>query len=150
MKFRSFRRLVAIIVLGLSANAATPRNWQEGTLLESEQTKVLESTTRTSNTDGVAKTTDDNNNTRYSQNTTTNTTQNYDTYQLYTVDAGSKIYTASEQLLFPWSKPANVTVGEKMKFAVEKNTIYILDDDGKQHKARIKKVQMKQGSSASQ
>jgi uncharacterized protein YpuA (DUF1002 family) len=149
MKFRSLRPLVAIVVLGLSASAATPRNWQEGTLLESEQTKVLESTTRTSNTDGVAKTTDDND-TRYSQNTTTNTTQNYDTYQIYTVDAGSKIYTASEQLLFPWSKPANVTVGEKMKFAVEKNTTYILDDDGKHHKARIKKVQMKHGSSGSQ
>lgn len=149
MKSRSFRLLVAIAVLGLTASAATQRSWQDGTLLESEQTKVLESTTKTSNTDGAAKTTDDHN-TKYSQNTTTNTTQNYDTYQIYTVDAGSKIYTASEQLLFPWSKPANVTVGEKMKFAVEKNTMYILDDDGKQHKARIKKVQMKQGSSGSE
>jgi len=56
---------------------------------------------------------------------------------------------ASERSLFAWSKPANITVGE-MKFAVEKNTIYILDDDGKQHKARIKKVQTKQPSSGRQ
>jgi hypothetical protein len=37
-----------------------------------------------------------------------------------------------------------------MKFAIEKNTIYILDDDGKQHKARVKKVQIRQPSSGRQ
>jgi len=42
-----------------------------------------------------------------------------------------------------WSKSANVTVGEAVKFFPEKNKIYILDDDGKEHKATIVKVSMK-------
>jgi hypothetical protein len=33
-------------------------------------------------------------------------------------------------------------VGEKVKFAIEKNTLYLVDDDGKQHKAGISKVTM--------
>ena len=45
-------------------------------------------------------------------------------------------------MLFPWSKPANITVGENVKYVVEKNKMYLLDDDGKEHKAKIKKVKM--------
>jgi len=56
---------------------------------------------------------------------------------------GRRVYVAKEHLLFPWSKSANVTVGEAVKFFPEKNKIYILDDDGKEHKATIVKVSMK-------
>ena len=120
--------------------AATARDWQEGTLLETEQEKVPSGTTYNSNTDGSTKPKGDK--TTYSSNTTTTATQDYDTYQLHTIQGGEKVYTATERLLFPWSKPANVTVGEKVKYAVEKNKLYFLDDDGKEHKASVKKVKM--------
>jgi hypothetical protein len=132
---------VLIVTLVGPAFAADARSWQTGTLMETEQEKVPSGTVRHSSTDGTAKPKGDN--TQYSQNTTTTTTQDYDTFQIYTVEGETKIYTAKEQLLFPWSKPANVTVGEKVKYTIEKNKMFLLDDDGKQHKATVTKVKMK-------
>ena len=129
----------AVLLAGGAAFAAdSSRNWQSGTLLEAEKQEVRQGTTRTSNTEGTAK--DKGNKTDYSQTTTSTTTDNYDTFQVYTIQGDTKTYVARERLLFPWSKPASVTVGEKVKYAVAKNTLYLLDDDGKQHKAGISKV----------
>jgi hypothetical protein len=141
------RRLVyvsvaVVLVSVLSALAAT-RNWQSGTLTGTEQEKVKEGSTKTSNTEGSAK--DKGNKTEFSKDTTTTTTDNYETYQIYTVETDKKVYVAKEHLLFPWSKPANVTVGEAVKYVAEKNKLIILDDDGKEHKATIVKVSMKSG-----
>jgi len=61
---------------------------------------------------------------------------------VYTIKGPHKTYIAREQLLFPWSKPANVTVGENVKYTVEKNKVFLLDDDGKEHKASITKVSL--------
>jgi hypothetical protein len=118
--------------------ADSSRNWQSGTLLETEKEQVRQGTTKTSNTEGKAKT--KGNKTDYSETTTSTTTEDYDTFQVYTIQGDGKTYFAREKLNFPWSKPANVTVGEKVKYAVEKNKLYLLDDDGKQHKAGISKV----------
>ena len=140
-------RVVVICALATSfaltpASAQNNRNWQTGKLLEIEQQKVREGSTKTSNTDASAKQKNDNK-TDYSQTTTTTTTDNYETYQIYTIQAGEKVYVAREHLLFPWSKPANVEVGDKVEFAVQKNTMFILDSDKKQHKASITKVSVK-------
>ena len=121
-------------------SAAGSRNWQSGTLLETEKVEVKQGTTKTTQTDGTAK--DKGNKTDYSQTTTSTTSDDADTFQVYTIKDEKKTYVAREKLLFPWSKPANVAVGEKVKFAVEKNTLFLLDDDGKQHKAGISKVTM--------
>jgi hypothetical protein len=128
------------IAAATAAAAANAHNWQQGTLTESEQAKVKEGSTKNSNTDGTAK--NRGNKTDYSQNTTTTTTDNYETYQTYTIQGEHKTYVAREHLLFPWSKPANVTVGEPVKFAVEKNKLYLLDEDGKEHKATVTKVSL--------
>ena len=133
---------IAIYLLFFAAlstfGAENSRNWQSGTLLEVEKEQVPQSTTKTSNTEGTAK--NKGNKTDYSQTTTSTTTQDYDTFQVYTIEGDSKTYVAREKLMFPWSKPANVAVGEKVKYAVEKNKLYLLDDDGKQHKAGISKA----------
>ena len=120
--------------------AASTREWQSGTLMETEQQQVHSGTMKTTNTDGKAKTRG--NKTDYSANSTSHTTEDYDTYQIYTIKGPHKTYVARERLLFPWSKPANVTVGEAVKFAVEKNKIYLLDEDGKEHKASVSKVKV--------
>jgi hypothetical protein len=129
-----------VLVSVLSAMAAT-RNWQSGTLTGTEQEKVKEGSTKTSSTEGTAK--DKGNKTEFSKDTTTTTTDNIETYQVYTIETDKRVYVAKEHLLFPWSKSANVTVGETVKFVPEKNKIFILDDDGKEHKATIVKVSMK-------
>jgi len=139
MRLRHFLAASALLLTALGAfGADNSRNWQSGMLLETEKQQVKQGTTKTSNTEGTAK--DKGNKTDYSQTTTSNTTEDYDTFQVYTIQGDTKTYVARERLLFPWSKPASVTVGEKVKYAVAKNTLYLLDDDGKQHKAGISKV----------
>jgi hypothetical protein len=134
--------IISSLFLGTSTllGAADSRNWQTGTLMETEKQEVKQGSTKTTNTEGSAK--DNGNKTDYSQTTTSKTSDDVDTFQVYTIHGDQKTYIARERLLFPWSKPANITVGEKVKFAVEKNTMIILDDDGKQHKAGISKVTM--------
>lgn len=138
---RSIVSTLLLLLFASSVFAATARDWQTGTLLETEQEKVPSGTISHSNTDVTAK--DKGDKTQYSGNRTTTTTQDYDTFQVYTIQHGSKVYTAREQLLFPWSKPANISVGEHVKMVVDKNRMYLLDDDGKEHKAKITKVKMK-------
>jgi hypothetical protein len=138
---KSILLLPACLLMVVAPNAFSAdssRNWQSGTLLETEKQQVPQGTTKTSNTEGTAK--NKGNKTDYSQTTTSTTTEDYDTFQVYTIQGDSKTYVAREKLNFPWSKPANITVGEKVKYAVEKNKLYLLDDDGKQHKAGISKV----------
>jgi hypothetical protein len=108
------------------------------------QKKIPEGSTRTSNTDETVK--DRGNRTDYSRKSTTTTTDNLETYQFYTIESGNKIYVASEHLLFPWSKPANIQLGEPVKFAVGKGKIFIQDDDGKEHKATLVKTVLKPGN----
>ena len=142
MKARSFvHTLMCFVLLSAAVWAAGPRNWHTGTLMETEQEKVREGSTRNSNTDGSAK--QRGNKTDYSENTTTTTNDNFETYQIYTIEGAGKVYVGREHLLFPWSKPANITVGEPVKFAVEKNKLYILDADAKEHKATVTRVRVK-------
>jgi hypothetical protein len=143
MRVRTLATILLALLTVLPAVAAA-RNWKEGTLMGTEQNKVKEGATTTYNTDGNAK--NKGNKTDYSQNTTATTSDNIETYQIYTIEVGNKVYTASEHLLFPWSKPANITVGEPVKLDIEKNKLYILDDDGKEHKTTITGVKMKTSS----
>lgn len=137
-------RVLTCLLLGCAAlvfAADRQRNWQTGTLLETEKQQVRQGSTRTTNSDIDAK--DKKGKTQYSGTTTSTETENYDNFQVYTIDAGGTTYVAREKLLFPWSKPAATTVGSKVQFAVEKNTLYVLGEDGKQHKAGIMKASMK-------
>jgi hypothetical protein len=139
------RRVLSVLACVLSAAtivaAAAPRHWKSGLLTSMDQQKVNEGSTTTTNRDGQVK--DKGNKTDYSSNSTTTTSDNIETYQEYTIESDKVVYVASEHLLFPWSKPANVNVGENIKYVVEKGKIIILDDDNKEHKASIVKTSMK-------
>src|SRR5207245_9678134 len=99
-----------------------------------EKQEVTKRSTTTHNSDAQAK-----NNGKYSQNTTAHTTDNTDTYQVFTIQTSTKTYVVREKLNFPWSKPANISLGEEVKFTIQGNKMTILDDDEKQHKASIVK-----------
>ena len=72
------------------------------------------------------------------------TTDNTDTYQVFTIQTPTKTYVVREKLNFPWSKPANISLGEEVKFTIQGNKMTILDDDQKQHKASIVKASVAQ------
>jgi hypothetical protein len=115
--------------------------WKQGKLLDTQQSKVLEGSMQTSNTDGDLK--DKGDKVQYSSNTTTTTTDNYDTYQTYTIQGGRYIYVAREHLWFPWSKPADLVVNGPVQYRVSGDKLRLLDDNGKEHKATIIKTTLK-------
>lgn len=131
---------IAILLGSVMAFGAT-RHWHNGKLLDTEQQKVHEGSTTTYNTNSEAKR-KNNGKTQYSENTTATTSDNIDTYEVYTIQGPEKTYIARERLLFPWSKPANVTVGAEVKYAIDGRKLYILDEDHKEHKASIVKTSM--------
>jgi hypothetical protein len=140
LAMRRIRSAVALLsALLLTSTLAFANSWQTGKLMDTEKQEVPTGSTTTYNSDGQAK-----NNGKYSQNTTAHTTDNTDSYQVFTIQTPAKTYVVREKLNFPWSKPANITLGEEVKFTVQGNKMTILDDDQKQHKASIVKASVTQ------
>ena len=136
---RTIRSAVALLsALLLTSTLAFANSWQTGQLMDTEKQEVPTGSTTTYNSDGQAK------NGKYSQNTTAHTTDNIDTYQVFTIQTPTKTYVVREKLNFPWSKPANISLGEEVKFTIQGNKMTILDDDQKQHKASIVKASVTQ------
>jgi hypothetical protein len=132
---RSIRRTAALLsALLLTTTLAFANTWQTGKLVDTEKQEVPTGSTTTYNTDSQAK------NGRYSKNSTAHTTDDTDTYQLFTIETHNKTYIVRQKLNFPWSKPANIVLGEEVKFTVQGNKMTILDDDQKQQKATIVKA----------
>jgi hypothetical protein len=132
-------RFVALLpALLLTTTLALANSWQTGKLMDTEKQEVPTGSTTTYNTDAQAK------NGSYSQNSTARTTDNTDTYQVFTIQTPTKTFIVREKLNFPWSKPANIALGEDVKFTVQGNKMTILDDDQKQHKATVVKASVTQ------
>jgi hypothetical protein len=142
MKFRSYAKVFLVVFLCSALMFAATRQWHNGKLMDTEQQKVKEGSTTTYHTDGDVKS--KNGKAGYSENTTATTSDNIDTYEVYTIRGAEKTYVAREKLLFPWSKPANVTVGAELKYAIDGRKLIILDEDNKEHKASIVKTSMNQ------
>lgn len=64
---------------------------------------------------------------------------------IYVIDAGKYIYTFSH-LHFPHDKAMPVTVNTVVKFAIEKNKVYLLDEEGKEHDVKFEKKALKEAS----
>jgi len=131
------KRLVALLLptLLLTTTLAFASDWQTGKLTDTEKQEVPSGSTTTYNSDR---------NNDGSRNGTSHTTNETDTYQVFTIETPTKTYIVREKLNFPWSKPANITLGEEVKFTVSGNKMTILDDDQKQHKASIVKASVTQ------
>ena len=122
----------------LTSTLALAADWHTGKLMDSEKQEVPIGSTTTYNTDSQGK------NGKYSQNTTANKVENTDTYQVFTIQTPTKTYVVRQKLNFPWSKPANIALGEEVKFTVQGNKMTILDDDQKQQKATVVKASVTQ------
>lgn len=136
---RSFRLATALLpALLLTTALALAANWHTGKLMDSEKQEIPTGSTTTYNTDAQAK------NGNYSQNTTAHSTESTDNYQVFTIQTPTKTYIVRQKLNFPWSKPANISVGEEVKFIVQGNKMTILDDNQKEQKATIVKASLTQ------
>jgi hypothetical protein len=131
------RRLAAILlpILFLGTTLAFAADWHTGKLTDTEKQEVPSGSTTHYNTDR---------NKDGSRSGTAHTTAETDTYQVFTIETHTRTYVVREKLNFPWSKPANITLGEEVKFMVSGNKMTILDDDQKQHKASIVKSSLTQ------
>jgi hypothetical protein len=129
---RSF--LPALVLTATLALASTP---ETGKLIDSEKQEVNTGSTTTYNSDK---------NKDGSKNGTAHTTDNSDTYQVFTIQTSAKTYVVREKLNFPWSKPANLAVGEDVHFTIDGNKMTIIDNDQKPHKASIVKSSLNQSN----
>jgi hypothetical protein len=110
------------------------RNWQTGKVLDSDQARrYVGSISDSSSTDYGT--------TSHSSGTSTAV---YRVNQIYVVEIGQYVYVSQERLRWKWSKPAEVTVNAPVKVAIEKNTMYLIGNDGKEHEAEIVKKILKE------
>jgi len=62
---------------------------------------------------------------------------------LYTIDDGKYVWVVSRRMRKKHDKPLNVTINAPIKFAVENEDCYLLDDQGKEHKLVVEKKTLK-------
>lgn len=60
-------------------------------------------------------------------------------HQLYLIEADEYVYHAEQRLRWKWSKPVPMTVNEPVRFAIEKNKIYAIGEDGKEYELSLTK-----------
>lgn len=127
------RRFAAVLLptLLLSTTLALAADWHTGKLTDTEKQEVPTGSTTTYNQD---------HNGYGNRSGTVHTNDESDTYQVFTIETHTKTYVVRQKLNFPWSKPANIALGEDVKFTVSGNKMTILDDDNKVQKATIVKA----------
>lgn len=62
---------------------------------------------------------------------------------LYTIDDGKYLWVVSRRMMKKNDKPLDLTINIPVKFAVEKQDCYLLDDEGKEHKLVVEKKTLK-------
>jgi hypothetical protein len=123
--------LVTLCLLGLAfpAGAEKPRDWQTGKLVDSERSREYAGSSGSVNVNGTPG---------YSERAV------YHPTQTVVIEGRDYAYTVVEDNSGPsWhplpQKLANLTVNAPIKYAVEKQKLYLIDDNGKEHKMEIVK-----------
>ncbi len=134
---KSLVLLGCIVLIAASGLAEKKRDWQTGTVLDSDRARNYAGSVATGSASGSAY------GDQVYGNTSSTSVAIYKTYQTYVIESGKFVYVANERLRWKWSKPANLTVNGPVRFAIEKNKIYILGEDEKEHEAEIVKKILK-------
>lgn len=116
------------------AMAAKPRDWQTGTVLDTNRSRYFAGTVGNANAYGNV-----NSSGSYNGSATESETAIYRVYQNFLIEGDQYVYLAQEHLKWRWSKPADLTVNGKVKYAVVKRKLYCIDDEGKEHEMDIVK-----------
>lgn len=124
------------------------RDWKIGLLLSNSQARHFvmmlhnSQTNTTSSTDVSGNVSEEGSlsasgTTRSSANTNGYSVPVYRVYETYVVKGNSEYYVARERLRWRWSKAADAAIGERIKYAVQGRSLYLLDDQGHEHHATI-------------
>ena len=61
----------------------------------------------------------------------------------YTIDTGKELLITTEKVVWRWSKPSQVAVGDTVKWAMRKSDVYIVDSEGKEHTLSLRRRDVK-------
>jgi hypothetical protein len=123
-------------------SAQSNRQWQDGTWTDTDRISILAGSV--SNATGTATTT----------GSTTHATANGSTVavhrvsQVFVIETADRWYVASQRLRWRWSKPVPMTVNTPVKFAVEKDKLYVVGEDQKEYELTIEKKGLKAASTS--
>src|ERR1035441_1891939 len=117
-----------LLFIPTSATAEKQHDWQIGTVRDSTRSRYFAGTIGDANTNGSV-----NDDGRFNGNTSSSETAIYRVYQNFVIEGDQFVYLAQEHVKWRWSKPADLTVNGKVKYAVEKRKLYVIDDEGKEH-----------------
>jgi hypothetical protein len=122
------RLLYGVLFLGIfsAVSVAKDRAWKTGTLVNAE-------TQSGSKTVGIPPT--------IITGAKITTLRNDVTF--YTIDDGKYVWVVSRHMTKAEDKPLNVTINAPVKFAIEKKSCYLLDDQGEEHKLAVERKILK-------
>jgi len=123
------RRLLAcLLLIGIlsAGSLARDRTWTTGTLVNSE-------TQRGTRTVGIPSS--------IGSGPMIATLRN--DIMLYTIDDGKYVWVVSRRMIKKHDKQIEVTINATVKFAVENQDCYLLDDQGKEYKLMVEKKTLK-------
>jgi hypothetical protein len=121
--------VVVMLVPSLALSAEKARDWQSGTVLDTERSQYFIGTIGSTGTVQGNRT--------YQGQTNTSQAAVYRVYQTFAIEGDTRVYLAQERLRWKWSKPANLTVNAPVKFAIERRKLFVIDDAGKEHEMEI-------------
>ena len=61
----------------------------------------------------------------------------------YTIDDGKYLWVVTRRMTKKDDKPLNLTINSAVKFAIEKKTCYLLDEQGEEHKLTVERKRAK-------
>ena len=61
----------------------------------------------------------------------------------YTIDDGKYVWVVTRRMTKKVDQPLHVTIDTPVKFAIEKKTCYLLDEQGEEHKLTVEKKRPK-------
>ncbi len=118
---------VLFVNQAMSGEASANRNWQLGTVLDSERSQQFAGAI---DRPGIVI-----NGKRWTNDSKRAV---YQTQQTFVIESETHTYTVSEPL-GRRGKPANLTVNGPVRFEIVGTALYLLDDDFKEHKTEIVK-----------
>jgi hypothetical protein len=125
------RSVVPVIcVVCVTAIVAASHLWQEGTWRD---------TNRLSSVSGALS-----NGTINGGNVSGATMVTHRVYQQFVIETETHLYVAQQRLRWRWSKPVPMTVNAPMKYAIEKDSIYVIGEDKKEYELDIVKKILKE------
>jgi hypothetical protein len=138
------KRIVINLLPLIALAGHKPRDWQTGTLINSEIVNYYAGSVGTGNTTvypgggGLSGT----------RNTTSRAV--YGAFRTYTIETDTHIYAAAERPV--WTRPLDVTINARVKFAIEDSPwnrgvqryIFLIGESGKERKLTIVSKTLKQ------